>query len=220
MVFLEKLSRGMHLLADIGGGTTDIAFFTITENNLPDIHAVLSIPHGLNYIFEKYIETNNSCSIVEIQHLFRETQQGFDEAVSLYHSKLKHKTENMIHRIKSEFKDRQSIHGFDIRKLIDALSDRPIVYCGGGSMYDKMRIQLHCFTDIKLISKGLLSIPYVKNNNIDASLFTILATSYGLSIPLENEIHLTPIKNVFDHLPQKVVDNTNDWHNEHGLADT
>ncbi|MDO8930709.1 MAG: hypothetical protein Q7W54_17180, partial [Bacteroidota bacterium] len=60
-----------------------------------------------------------------------------------------------------------------------------------------------------------------KNNNIDASLFTILATSYGLSIQLlENEIHLTPIKNVFDHLPQKVVTNASDWHNEHGLADT
>ena len=44
-----KLAPGMSLTADIGGGTTDISFFTI-QNGLPVIYKYWSIPHGLNYI--------------------------------------------------------------------------------------------------------------------------------------------------------------------------
>ncbi|MDP2338283.1 MAG: hypothetical protein Q8N05_17910 [Bacteroidota bacterium] len=215
-----KLSRGMHLLVDIGGGTTDIAFFTITEKKLPDIHAVLSFPQGLNYIFENFIEINNLSSIAEVQHLFMKTQKGFDQSVSVYQSQLNDKAKKMIQRIECEFKNREPVHGRNVKELIHALSDKPLVYCGGGSMYDKMRIQLHYFTDVRLINKDLLSIPYVKNKNIDTSLFTILATSYGLSIQLENEIQMTPIEKVFDPLPPKVTEDINDSPIDYGLADT
>ena len=87
-------------------------------------------------------------------------------------------------------------------------------------MYDNMRIPLPFFEDIRLINKDLLSIPYIKNRHIDSSLFTILATSFGLSIPLESEIRMTPIENVFDHLPEVDNDVSTDWRREHGLADT
>lgn len=214
-----KLTRGMHLLADIGGGTTDIAFFTITENRMPNIHAVISFPYGLNYIFEEYIKVNNTFTIEDIQNLFRKTQKGFNSSVAMYHSHLKDKTNRMIKRIEKEFLCRQPIHGLHIQRLRNALSKRPVLYCGGGSIYQNMRIPVPFFEDIRVINKDLLSIPYIKNRHIDNSLYTILATSFGLSIPLESEIIMTPIENVFDHLPE--VDNdSSDWRGEHGLADT
>jgi hypothetical protein len=48
----KRIEHGMNLLIDIGGGTTDIAFFRITENNLPDIHTVVSLHKGINFVFE------------------------------------------------------------------------------------------------------------------------------------------------------------------------
>ena len=210
-----KLGGGMHLLADIGGGTTDIAFFTITEK-LPNIHAVISFPQGLNYIFEEYLQTNNLLSMSDVQQLFRNNQKDFESSVLYYHRRLIDNTNKMIRRVEQEFLSKKT--GFNVSRLRDALKDKPIVYCGGGSMYDLMRIKLSYFTDIRLIDKSLLGIPYVKNKNIDVSLFTILATSYGLSIQLENDIKMTPIENVFSHLKREEIEKKNDY--EHGLTDT
>ena len=63
-----------------------------------------------------------------------------------------------------------------------------------------------------------MNIPFVINHNIEDELFTILATSYGLSIPLENEIILTPIEKVFNHLEASDSDQ-NDYGYRHGLSD-
>ena len=213
-----KLYRGMHLLVDIGGGTTDIAFFSISDDNLPNVHVVLSFPQGLNFIFEKYLKKNDFFSIPQVQQLFKNSQKEFMSFIVMYHNSLKNKTNDMIKRVESEFLRRQTIHGLNINKLRKALQDMPVVYCGGGSMYNAMRIPLSYFTDVRLIDKGLLNIPYVKNKNIDISLFTILATAYGLSIQLEYEIKMTPIENIFDHLPPK--EKNYDLHKEYGLEDT
>ncbi len=216
----RKLNRGMHLLIDIGGGTTDIAFFTITDNNLPNIHAVLSFAIGLNYIFEEYAKTSNSQTIAEVEQKFRKKHEEFDEYISLYHNILKCQSDEMISRIEKEFLKRQPIHEIDIRKLKHALSNQPVVYSGGGSLYGQMRVKLQHFTDVRLINKELLNIPYVKNENIDDRIFTILATSYGLSIQSEEEIKMTHIEEVFDHLPPKEGIDYQEMHKEHGLADT
>lgn len=192
-----KLSRGMHLLGDIGGGTTDIAFFTITEHKLPNIHAVLSMPIGLNFIFEMFLEKNKGYEIEQLQSGFKKSRNGFEDSIETYHSKLKSIANQMISNIETEFNRRWSHHRIEISRLRDALEMRPIVYCGGGSMYDLMRVPLHYFSDVRLINSDMLSIPYLKNTNINVEIFPILATSYGLSIPLEHEITMTPIEEVF-----------------------
>ena len=225
-----KLGGGMHLLIDIGGGTTDIAFFTIAyKEKLPNIHAVISFPQGLNYIFEEYIKENDWLSMSEVQQLFRNNQENFEKCVSYYHRKLKDNTDKMILRVVQEFLNKRNIHGFNVSPIRNVLQDRPIVYCGGGSMYDLMMIKLASydltggklasFTEKKLIDKELLNILYMKNKDIDVLLFPILATSYGLSIPLENEITMTPIEKLFDTLPQR-NEKKDDGHNEYGLLDT
>ncbi|MGL4410521.1 MAG: hypothetical protein ACRCTF_00040 [Bacteroidales bacterium] len=48
-----KLTNGIHLLVDIGGGTTDVVLFTVNNSNKePQLYAIKSIPIGLNNIFK------------------------------------------------------------------------------------------------------------------------------------------------------------------------
>lgn len=218
----RRLERGMHLFVDIGGGTSDIAFFTITDNALPNIHAVFSIMLGLNNIFEEYAK-NNPIEISKIQEIFRHNQSEFAVSISEYHSKLESRAKNLIDRVKKEFVNRHPIHNIETSALWSALENKSVVYCGGGSTYNCMRIPLCNFTDIRLITRDMLNVSYLSNKNIDNSLFTILATSYGLSIQMENEMEMTPIENVFDHLPRVEKDNNkkSSWLSdyEHGLSD-
>lgn len=210
----RKLTKGLHLLVDIGGGTTDIAFFTITENDKPNIHMVSSFNQGLNFIFRKYLYLNPECTIEQIQESFRTTQNGFETPIKIFREKTKDNSMEIILRVKDEFCKKP--HGHDINKLWDAMRNRPIVYCGGGAMYPPLIIQTKFFNDEKLIDKGYLNIPYIKNNNIEEHLFTLLATSYGLSIPQEDELQMTDISVLFDSLQQKKDQEQMDWRMEHG----
>jgi hypothetical protein len=218
----KRIESGMSLLIDIGGGTTDIAFFTITENHhLPNIHSVISFPKGLNFIFEKYIRQNKGMSILNVQDLFF-AEKGekllFSKDIDEYQNHLKREVINMVESIESSFKLRENIHRFNISRLRDALKKRPIIFCGGGSLYQTMRTSVLNFTDIKLIDKNLLNIPTILNQNIEDKLFTILATSYGLSIPMENEIYLTPLEKIFNHWETPETEQ-GDYSYEHGLSD-
>ena len=47
-----KIPNGMGITADIGGGTTDITFFTYSNKTL-SLYRFESLPYGLNYIAEK-----------------------------------------------------------------------------------------------------------------------------------------------------------------------
>jgi len=196
-----KFGIGFHLLADIGGGTTDIAFFAIIDK-LPNIHAVISFPQGLNYIFEEYLKENDSLSIPEVQQLFNYNQAEFNESISNYHRHLRNRTKELIKIIEIVFSKKLN-EGYSEDDLKNAMKYKPIVYSGGGSMYENMRIELSNFKDIRLIDKELIGIPYIKNKNIDKQLFTILATSYGLSIQFVSEIIMIPFENIFDHLPKR-----------------
>lgn len=217
----KRLETGMNLLIDIGGGTTDVAFFTITENHLPNIHSVISFPRGLNFIFDKYISENKGLSISEVQDLFFMEKGGdslFSKYINEYQKHLKREVKNMVISIESSFTLRRNFHGLDVSRLRDALKKRPVIFCGGGSLYKSMRTSVLNFTDKKLINKNLLNIPTILNQNIEEKLFTILATSYGLSIPMENEIFLTPIEEVFNHLEVPETERW-DYGYEHGLSD-
>ena len=65
---------------------------------------------------------------------------------------------------------------------------RPIVYCGGGSVFPNMRVTHHYFSDKRLINKDTLNIPNLINRGLEPVHYTILATAYGLSIPSFEEI--------------------------------
>ncbi|NPD47574.1 MULTISPECIES: hypothetical protein [unclassified Lentimicrobium] len=216
----KRIQDGMSLLVDIGGGTTDIAFFTLNGTQ-PDIHSVISFPKGLNYIFEQYIGTKDDMDIRDVQELFF-TSQGdislFKSSITTYHNQLKNNVSEMKDAIIDSFSFRKDIHKLPIDKLIDALKNRPIVFSGGGSIYKSMRKGVSNFSDVNIINKNLLNIPFVVNTNIDDTIYPILSTSYGLSIPLEEEIQLTEIEDVFNHIVSGDSD-INKYKFEHGLTD-
>lgn len=203
-----RISNGMSLLVDIGGGTTDLAFFSKT-NNTPDIHYIVSYPRGMNFILEQ-LRNSQNLPISDIIKLFSKGNDPFlKKAQSYYHSDLKKLTEKkIVEKVKSEFRKTSN---FPIEALEKALVDRPVVYCGGGSTFSSMRRNLSSFTDVSVINKSLLSIPYLKNKNIPNELFTILSTSYGLSIPIqEAELKMTPLFKLFEHIQME---------NEHSYED-
>ncbi len=217
----KRLETGMSLLVDIGGGTTDIAFFTIWDNQ-PDIHAVISLPKGLNYIFEQYMLINRNKTISDVQQLFFHKQGReslFRVSINKYKEELLYAVNQMVQKIQESFDLRKEFHNLDTSKLKAALKNRPVIFCGGGALYSSMHTSFSYFTDLKLINKNLLNIPFVLNQNIDDDLYTILATSFGLSIPLENDVVLTPIEKVFNHIIDPDV-HKNDYNYEHGMSDT
>ena len=77
---------------------------------------------------------------------------------------------------------------------------RPVIYSGGGSTFKELIGKVESFSDTLKINKEMLSITTLKSEIQDDNVFAILSTAYGLSIPLENEIILTDISEVFSHI--------------------
>ena len=210
----NRLPKGMNLLMDIGGGTTDIAFFTLNDQE-PDIHSVISIHKGLNYISETYSEENNGEEIKQLQKEFFADKAGekFLPLITNYQSDVGQEVRLLISNLYKSFKACQ----IDSVNLKNALQDRPLVFCGGGATYRNMRAPILGFTDLKFIDKTFLSIPYLLNKNITNDLYPILSTAYGLSLPMIDEVKLTPLEEIFDHLPTNISKSNNDY--IHGLSD-
>lgn len=216
----RSLETGMSILVDIGGGTTDIAFFTIRDLK-PDIHSVISFPKGLNYIIEQYINNEKETSVEEAQREFFKSSGNkaiFGRFISDYHKHLYSEVNRMVEKVKTSFECRRDFHMLPTSNLTDALKNRPVIFCGGGAIYKSMQTTVLDFKDIKLINKNILNISHIRNKSIEENLFTILSTSYGLSIPLENEIVLTPLEEAFNHI---VSDESKkkDYRYDHGLTD-
>ena len=213
----RRIEPGISLLIDIGGGTTDVVLFTITNDKLPNIHAVVSFPKGLNYIFENYIKRNKELTLWELQRFFlveRDKLKNMDSSIEEYHNQLKQNVKEMLITLYKNF-SRTSINPVNLKK---ALENRAVLFCGGGAIYNEMRPLVMDTSHNMLIEKNLLNIPSINNRNLEDKLYTILATSYGLCIPLENDIVLTPIQNMFDHI-QKNDHNKREHNYEHGLTD-
>lgn len=189
LTYSRRLSRGnMHLLVDIGGGTTDIAFFTIDESLLPSIHTVTSFHKGLNFVLENYVKEHPDISMSEAQALLRSHIERFGNSIGLYRGELRKELNHIIDHVVQEFT--REIVGTDLStsRLTEAMLGRPIVFCGGGSVFSNMRVNHQYFSDRRLINKETLNIPNLLNRNLDPVLYTILATAYGLSIPTFEEI--------------------------------
>ena len=201
----SRLKTGvMHLLVDIGGGTTDVGFFTVRKNKKPNVHIVDSFHMGLNFIFEEYLHDHPGLSLQEVQKDFQCNPMKYATYTQIYKSELKTQLSRMVSLIVYEFLKRHDRHHVSKNNLYDAMMSHPIVFCGGGSTYEDMRIGNQYFSDIYMINKDILNIPNLVNKNIDDSIFTILATSYGLSIPLEDQIEMIDLSDLFEIFCQNI----------------
>lgn len=107
---------------------------------------------------------------------------------------------NIDNRIRAELKKFSS---FTKKDIDEALSNRPIIYCGGGSTFKTLRKNYFIFTDRRLITHSDWDIKYVEDAGeiINLGLIPILSTAYGLAISVKNDnITQKSFKNMFDYL--------------------
>ena len=188
-----KVSSGMSVMFDIGGGTTDVSFFTI-ENNLPQVYDFFSINKGLNYLTDSNPEDDsrkdsNACSADLKAPL-----------ISNYQSLVNQRFNDLYQRIIKNFKHNTS---FNVERLKRVLHNRPIIFCGGGSTFGRLRRGYAGFTELHLVSdKEWDSRSVLEMEDISAKeLCPILSTAYGLAISrASDDIKTKSFNDLFKHM--------------------
>ena len=87
--------------------------------------------------------------------------------------------------------------------LTDALKNRPLVYCGGGSTFKQLQKNYHGFKDKKLISHQEWDTKSIEDIDdiIKKGLCPILSTSYGLAISVASDnIKKQPFRDIFENI--------------------
>lgn len=197
LISSSKIAKGMSLMVDIGGGTTDISFFTIEENGKnkkfrPQLYDFHSVDKGLNFLIDsenrqhKQLDSNvkDASEILTIRRdIFR------DELIDYCN--------NLTERLVNEFKQQCNL---EVSQLYNALKSRPIIYTGGGSTFSLLRTGYTEFKDIIHISekewqtKSISELGRIKK----LGLCPILSTSYGLSISvIDDNIRCKPFDDIF-----------------------
>ena len=191
----KKIESGMSLMVDIGGGTTDITFFTI-ENENPKIYDYSSIPYGINYIAETALpnlrdkfDVNTDLNSIDSNLL--------NTAIKQYYLNLVDACDSLVKKLRRSFERT----GFPINRLNDALKNRIIIYSGGGSTYKYLRRELLTFSDVKHVSNKIWEGMTIDEINKYVSLSPILSTSLGLAISEINDgVQLSTTEVIFKHL--------------------
>ena len=186
-----KLPSGMSLTADIGGGTTDISFFTI-ENGLPMIYKYWSIPRGLNYVAER-----SGFDYAEGDFVERVQQDVIDK----FNRKKHEHVNNLVRDLQKKIQNETSI---PVQNLRDALKNRILVYSGGGSTFRFLTKPIDTFTDIRIIDGSIWNEENIKDKSAVSKLSVLLTTAYGLSVSKNDEdVELKSYSSLFSHLPKK-----------------
>ncbi|MBR5237436.1 MAG: hypothetical protein IKV26_01860 [Paludibacteraceae bacterium] len=192
----NRISNGMSLMIDIGGGTTDISFFTI-RNDKPQVYDFYSINKGLNFLVDtENLDKNRLDSNLSL------STQIMDDRKNDFKNEIIKLLENLIGRLQKEFRIQSRLQ---MVKLFDALESRPIVYTGGGSTFKTLRMDYEHFSDVKHIStadwkqKNVVDIDKIKEKGLSP----ILSTAYGLSISVvDDNIETFPFEDIFVGLRQ------------------
>ena len=205
LISSSKIASGMSLMVDIGGGTTDISFFTI-KNDKPQVYDFKSINRGLNYLTDADRALDNRAdsnvrNSTEIKNLKRIV---FKDEINTYCNNLKS-------RLRAEFQKQCNLRD---DRLMDALKSRPIIYTGGGSTFGILRTDYAGFEDVMHISeKEWRTEAVVDMDEIKAlGLCPILSTAYGLSISVpDDNIKCEEFGSIFKKLRGAVEDKTYDY---------
>lgn len=191
----SRIPTGMSLMVDIGGGTTDISFFTIEENE-PVVYDFTSIDKGLNYLTSATTNTSSERVDSNVQN----ENEIKAELLRTFKDSINQVCGTLIGKLRKEFQNQCKL---DMHRLQDALKHRPLIYTGGGSTFSILRGKYFGFTDVMHVSysdwqKGALS----KGETINhLGLCPILSTAYGLAIHAKNDkIKSVPLSDVFKEI--------------------
>lgn len=198
-----KLETGMNLMIDIGGGTTDISFFTI-EKNKPQVYAFYSLDMGLNYL--THADDNDAD---RIDPNVKDAKTIDLECLEVLSTRIRKVCYMIRQELVKELTDQTPLGP---KTLHRALNGRPLIYCGGGSTFEMLRHPYDSYLDLRLIShrewkdEAVVDIEYIIKDN----LCPILSTAYGLAISTENDdIEMKPLKDIYENIRGKgFEDNT------------
>lgn len=227
----KKIVPGrMHLMVDIGGGTTDISFFSIGKENdsknktLVDVLSVyrfITIPYGLNYIDE-------NCTVSSSLN------------ISLIDKHYKSILDKEVGKLVKEIYDMFKPTGFPTETLSDALDKNTVLYCGGGSTIKQLCKPILRFQNVMNIDNTIFSAHDVNNvKMLSKNDYPILANAYGLAhteyndnlfdvncyARNNNNLKLADFDKLFDHIIKrnkelnKVKTDSYEHSNDYGLAD-
>lgn len=193
LISSSKVTTGMSLMVDIGGGTTDISFFTIIDNK-PRVYDFTSVNKGLNYLTFAERRTDDSrtdSNIKKSSEIDSNRRNDFNDSI-------KRVCTQLIQKLEKEFKLQTTLRS---DRLKDALKTRPIVYTGGGSTFSILRKGYEGFIDVIHVSKKEWRTKSVIDmQKIEAlGLCPILSTAYGLSISVpDDNIKCSPFRDIFE----------------------
>lgn len=196
MTARRKIVHGMNLNIDIGGGTTDISFFTI-DNDKPHIYRYESIPKGINWILQEAL--GEAAILRNRAHLDTEStskvyNQKVSNAINRYNQSVANVCANIVKMLWSEWIEKMGTSTKN--HLTAALQNRPIIYMGGGSTYQKLKKDVGCFTDVHTIDGEFWSGIQIENVG---DLYPVLNTALGLSIgEVDDKIEIYSINQLWD----------------------
>lgn len=216
LVASSKIDGGMSLMVDIGGGTTDISFFSIEENkknpknNKLRVYDFKSINKGLNFLTDTTVHTEDerTCSNIENVSELKKS------AISMFKADLNNICSSLRGRLYKEFKIQGDLsdHRFE-----QAMTNRPIIYTGGGSSFPILRKGYHGFNDIIPITQKNWKTSVIEDLStiVALGLCPILSTAYGLSISrIDDKIICEPLRDIFSGIRQTKGMKKNSTYNE------
>lgn len=212
----SRISRGMSIMLDIGGGTTDISFFVIETDGEPHIYHFESIAKGLNFFLE-YEDRHNYRTIdfSKKKELENIPTDVFNEALKEFKDHI-----NTVIKNLTDFLHQDTIsRGFMKSAFKDAVQNRPVVYSGGGCYDNRMRMRIFNFSDVKYIDKQILNIPNVIGESQITIPYSLMATAFGLSIQrIDDEIEVSKKEDLFAKYTD-MNETYSRWnaHREHGM---
>lgn len=194
LVQSAKIANGMSLMVDIGGGTTDISFFTI-EHDKPQVYTFFSLDKGLNYLTDAdhVNKSRKDSNVHNASEIIVERRKDFD-------MELNRRCHRLVQRLTKEFLRQCQLPK---QNLLDALKARPIIYTGGGSTFGILRTGHGGFRDVMHVSsREWHTESVVDMDKIDKQkLCPILSTAYGLSVSVaDDKIKTKPFHDIFKHI--------------------
>lgn len=192
LISSSKIEAGMSLMVDIGGGTTDISFFTI-KSGRPQVYDFNSVNKGLNFLTdaENRLDEQLDSNVKSSSEINKDRKKDFISTIKCV-------CQTLIIRLRSEFSKQCRL---EEKNLMDALKCRPIIYTGGGSTFKRLRVGYGDFKDVIHISEKEWRTEAISElNTIKAlGLCPILSTAYGLSISVANDnIKCEPFQDIFE----------------------
>ena len=217
-----KIGIGMTLLVDIGGGSTDLSLFNVIEAKnkreglIPNVSRIISLHKGLNYIYSLYKTEHYDMSFEQIRKLFAKSPESFQDEIEVFRQELVSIVQDELY---APLYMAALRNGISKERVMPILRERPVVYSGGGGVYDVFHNRIHIFSETLSLSNELLSVKDISNKNISDEELSILAVAYGLSIPQMMEPDMTPLEKLFDHMAPMDVTRQQQSSYEHGLSD-